>query len=71
MTHLIGATVAQFKETLETMKKVYPFEDDKTKIVSDSNPYDLAHTFLEVTTMDESTGVKVNLSKNIETEEVW
>lgn len=71
MTRLSGATIKQFKETIETMRKAYPFEDDKTKIVSDTDPYDLSHTFLEVTTIDIPTGVKVNLSKGIQTEEVW
>ena len=71
MTKLSGATIKQFKETIETMRKAYPFEDDKTRIVSETDSYNMSHTFLEVTTVDESTGVKVNLTKSIESEEVW
>ena len=71
MTRLSGATIKQFKETIETMRKAYPFEDDKTRIVSETDSYNMSHTFLEVTTVDESTGVKVNLTKSIESEEVW
>lgn len=71
MTRLIGATVQQFKDAIETMRKAYPFEDDRTKIVSETDPYYNSHSFLEVTTTDIPTGVKVNLSKEIKIEEDW
>ena len=64
MTHMTGATVKQFKDALEVMRKIYPFEDDKTFISSDVNRYTEEYSALEIVTRDES-GVVVNLSCDV------
>ena len=64
MTRLNGATVKQFKDALEIMREVYPFKDEETYIVSDTNLYSCEHSQLEIHTVDE-TGVRVNLSCDV------
>ena len=64
MTRLSGATVEEFKGALEVMRSVYPYEDEKTYIVSDTSLYSCEHTQLEIHTVDK-TGVRVNLSCDV------
>ena len=64
MTRLRGATVKQFKDALEVMRSVYPYEDERTIISSDINRYTEEHSCLEITTRDD-TGVVVNLSCDV------
>ena len=61
MTHMSGATVKQFKDALEIMHGVYPYKDEKTRIVSDTDLCAMGHYSLVIATRDES-GVVVNLS---------
>lgn len=70
MTKLSGATISDFLETVEIMRTVYHFENDKAKIV---NTYDFpsqSHTTLELYVKDENTGVHITLQKEIEHEEI-
>lgn len=69
MTKLNGATISDFLETVEIMRTVYPFENDKAKIV---NTYDFpsqSHTTLELYVKDENTGTHITLQRGIEQEE--
>ena len=69
MTKLRGATISEFLKTVEIMRTVYPFKDDKAKIV---NTYDFpseSHTTLELYIKDENTGTHITLSRGIEQEE--
>ena len=70
MTKLSGATISDFLETVEIMRTVYPFENDKAKIV---NTYDFpscTHSTLELYVKDENTGVHITLQKDIEYDKV-
>lgn len=61
-------TVKQFKDMLEEMKTIYPYEDDKT-ILSTHDIMTLGHTALEIKTTDEKTGVTIVMSKRCEVTE--
>lgn len=61
---MTGGTVKQFKDTLEEMKKIYPFDDEKTRISSHNHFTNNANSLTIITT-DEETGVNIELSKNI------
>lgn len=57
-----------FKDALLKMKEVYPYDDDKTIILSDSNLLSLEHACLEIRTSDKN-GTMVTLFREIEVEE--
>lgn len=65
MTKLRGATITDFKDALLKMKEIYPFDDDKTVILSDSNLCSLEHSCVEIRTTDEN-GTVVTLFREIE-----
>lgn len=54
-----------FKDALLKMKEVYPYDDDKTMIVSDSVLVSMEHACLEIRTTDEN-GTVVTLFREIE-----
>lgn len=62
----MNGTVKQFLDALEEMREVYPFENEKTRIVT----YDIVTPFkndwLQVSTIDEKTGIRICMSKHIE-----
>lgn len=60
-----AATVKQFKEALDEMKKIYPFEDDKT-IICTRDIQSLSHNHLAIRTKDEKTGIYIEMSKSLE-----
>ena len=62
---MVGGTVKQFKDALEEMKKIYPFDDEKTRICTRSE-YSLAENQLSIVTVDEKTNITVQMSKPIE-----
>lgn len=57
-------TVKQFKDTLEDMRKVYPFEDDKTRMGTE-DPIRMSHDMLYLDTVDETTGVRITMSRRV------
>ena len=63
MSDLIGVTLKEFNEMVESMRKVYPFEDDKTRIVDTIDRNWNAHMKLDIHTYDEENKVHVRLSK--------
>lgn len=65
MTKLSGATVREFREALELMRGVYPFKDDKTRVVSDLDMPAGRHCNLEISTIDEATGVQINMQTKV------
>ena len=59
-----GATVKQFLDALETMRRIYPFKDEETRLsVMDCRT--LSPNCLTVTTMNEKSGVFITMSKDI------
>lgn len=60
----MNATAKQFKDTLEEMRGIYPFKDEKTRICT----VDLVagnNNRLTVVTTDEKTGIQIEMSKTI------
>lgn len=60
----MNGTVKQFKDTLEAMRKVYPFKDDTTRMQTRDITC-LDHNHLSIITQDEETGVWVELSRDV------
>lgn len=56
-------TVKDLKDTLEKMRKVYDFEDEKT--IFFNNLTGGGGQTLQVATVDEETGVYIEMSKNM------
>ena len=61
---MTGGTVKQFKDALEEMRKIYPFDDGKTRIVL-REPLTNNANKLTVLTVDEESQVFITMSKNI------
>lgn len=57
-------TVKQFKDTLEEMRSIYPFEDDKTYIQT-RDIVSLGNDHLSLATTDEKTGILIEMSKKV------
>ncbi len=57
-------TVKQFKDTLEEMKSIYPFDDEKTYIQT-RDIVNLGHDHLSLATTDEKTGILIEMSKKV------
>lgn len=60
----MAGTVKQFKDTLEEMKTIYPFEDSKTYIQT-RDIVNLGHDHLSISTIDEKTGILIEMSKKV------
>lgn len=61
----MNSTVKQFKDTLEEMRKIYPFNDDKTRM-STHNILSHESNYLEIQTVDDETGISVCLAKHMD-----
>lgn len=59
-----GGTVKQFKDVLEEMKKVYPYDDEKTRL-STIDIYRNVPCCVEIITTDEATGVEIMMQKSV------
>lgn len=58
----MSATVKQLKDTLETMRSVYRFNDEKTAF-STASLITRDENTLTVSTTDEKTGVQITMEK--------
>lgn len=63
----MNGTIKQFKDTIEEMHTIYPFEDDKT-YMSTHNLMCQGNNKLQIQTMDEKTGVIIVMEKQLEKE---
>lgn len=62
-------TIAQVKEGLGRIKKIYPYKEDKTEIRLDRNSISNIQNQITIETSDEETGVFIHLeatAKHIE-----
>ena len=68
-------TIADFNKVVEIMKKIYDFNDQETQLVSiTNNLISSAPSMVEVTTVDEVTGVRITMSRSAfdtEKDEPW
>lgn len=60
----MNGTIKQFLDTLETMRTIYPFEDEKTRLQT-NNIQSLDHNNLSIITKDEKTGVWIEMTKEV------
>lgn len=63
----MDGTVKQFCEWLNEMRKIYPFDDEKTRIRA-FNFTNNVNNSLQISTIDEKTGIHIFMSKDIEAE---
>lgn len=61
----MNGTVKQFKDTLEVMKSIYPFEDENTRIQT-KNAECLEHNYLSLVTRDEKTGILIEMTRRVD-----
>ena len=54
-------TIKNLKDTLETMRRVYEYEDDKTNFYNNFSGEKVLH----ISTTDEETGVYIEMSKSL------
>ena len=54
-------TIKSLKDTLETMRRVYEYEDDKTNFYNNFSGEKVLH----ISTTDEETGVYIEMSKSL------
>lgn len=62
----MNATISEFNETLEIMRKVYPFKNDTTRLHNLYNMRDDCYDIIEISTIDEETNTRIILSKEVE-----
>ena len=63
----MNGTVEQFKDAIEEMRTIYPFDDDEAFM----STYDLrscSHDHLQIHVVDEKTGIDIIMSKRINCE---
>ena len=60
----MNGTVKQFKNALEEMRGIYPFNDENTKICT-FDPRTTRNDRLYICTVDEKTGIEITMTKRI------
>ena len=58
------ATVKQFYDGLDEMRKIYPFKDEETLIGTVPNQMSMIEE-LAIQTVDKDTGIRITMEKNI------
>lgn len=57
-------TVEALYKTLDEMKTIYPYKDEKTVFELTKNPYLDTDSVIKIETKDEETGIWVQLAKD-------
>lgn len=65
MTNASGMTIAQFKETVEEMRTVYPFADENAYLGNLKDIRSNEMRQIDIHAIDEKTGVLIILSKGV------
>ena len=66
---MLHPTIKQFNETIEIMRKAYPFKDEDTYIVKTWDYITDANTDITLITKHEETGTEVRLSRKVDVED--
>lgn len=62
------ATVKQAKDVLEEMKTIYEYKDECTEIDLCSESIRVDRNIVRITTIDEETGIRIYMQKEIKSE---
>ena len=62
-------TLKEFNDTIEIMRKVYPFTDEDTKLVSTRDLASLEHDHISLFTKDKESDTFITLERNCERSE--
>lgn len=57
-------TIDAVIKSLDKMREIYPFKDDKTAFCMNGSPVHCNDTIVCITTLDKETGIKVRLEKD-------
>ena len=66
MNNYRGMTLKQMDDVLNVMHKIYPYENDKTRLCDAYDEKSNGFCNVEIRTQDEETGVWIHLSKEVE-----
>lgn len=61
----MNPTITEFLNTIEVMRKTYPFKNDQTYITSTVDVLSEKHDVIHLCTIDNDNGVEVCLKKKI------
>lgn len=65
MNQVQGMSITQLKSTLDEMRKVYKFDDDKTYFANMHDKISDSQRHVEIISRDEATGVNIVMSKDV------
>ena len=68
MTQPRGMTIRQLNNIIIDMRKIYDFKDDETYITNMLDMRSECISCFEITTFDETTGVRITMQKGAERE---
>ena len=57
--------VSKMYDVLDEMKKIYPYDEEKTEIDIDCNPISLKRDLVEISTVDAETGIAIQMRKKV------
>ena len=63
-----GMYLSDLNATLDVMRTIYPFKDDKTRIVDFQDLQDSKGVWrrVEIITTDEKTGIQITMAKGVD-----
>lgn len=61
-------SLGQFNKTIEEMRSIYPFRDDKTMLGELRDAYSNTQRRVEIITKDEDTGITIVMQKEVNNE---
>lgn len=68
MNNVCGMSLRQFNKTIEEMRSIYPFRDDKTMLGELRDMSSNSHRRVEIITRDEDTGITIVMQKGVDDE---
>lgn len=68
MNNVCGMSLAQFNKTIEQMRSIYPFRDDKAMLGELRDLCSNSQRSVEIITRDEDTGITIVMQKGVDDE---
>lgn len=64
-------TITELNETIEIMRRVYPFNDDKTDVSLCPDMRSMTFSRIQLDTFDEETNTDVHLERKVDKKKAW
>ena len=68
VNNVCGMSLSQFNKTIEEMRSIYPFEDNKTVLGNLKDMLSDSQRRVEIITKDEETGITIVMQKGVDNE---